>query len=157
MKKQDIGLLILRVCVGITMIMHGLPKFLGGSAVLTSVGQAVSVYGIVRYPLAWGFAAATVEVFGGLMIILGLLFRSASFALFCVMLTALLSLNPQLTFESFGVYAHAFVMMGLFLSLILIGPGEYCLAGKALSKGSSRGSSKGSSKGASKSSKGEEQ
>jgi len=155
MKKVDIGLLILRVCVGITMIMHGLPKFFGGSALLESIGQAMSIYGISKYPLVWGFAAASVEVFGGLLIIMGLLFRSASFALFFVMLTALLSLKPQIAFESFGGYAHAFVMAGLFLSLVLIGPGEFSLAGKGGSKGSAKGASKGASKSAPKS-KGEE-
>jgi putative oxidoreductase len=155
MKKLDIGLLVLRVCVGLTMIMHGMPKFLGGASVLESVGHAMSVYGIGKYPIVWGFAAATIEVFGGLMIIMGVLFRSASFALFCVLLTALLSTGPRITFESFGGYAHAFSMAGVFLSLVLIGPGEYALSVKGGSKGSSRGASKDSSKGASKSSKGE--
>jgi putative oxidoreductase len=156
MKKEDIGLLILRISVGLTMIMHGMPKFLGGSEVLTSVGHAISVYGIDKYPLIWGFAAATVEVFGGLLIILGLLFRSASVALFVVLLTALLSLKPQLTFAAFGGYAHAFVLAGIFLSLILVGPGEYSFGGKGGGSKGSKGASKGASKGSAKSSKGEE-
>ena len=149
MKKEDIGLLILRPCVGFAMIMHGVPKFLGGSEMLTSIGQAMSVYHITAYPLAWGFAAATIEVLGGVMIIMGLLFRYASFALFVVLLTALLSLKPHLTLDAFGGYAYTFVMASLFLSLILIGPGEYSLVGKGGSKGS-KGASKGAVKGASK-------
>jgi putative oxidoreductase len=151
-KKPETGLLLLRVCVGATMIMHGLPKFFGGAAVLTSVGQAVSVYGVTQYPLAWGFAAASVEVFGGLLIMLGLLFRCASFALSCLLFTALLSLKPQVTFEAFGGYAHAFVMLSVFVSFILIGPGAYSFSGG--SKGGSKGASKGA-KAAGKS-KGEE-
>lgn len=149
-KKPETGLLLLRAGVGITMIFHGLPKYFGGSAMLTSVGKAVSIYGLdTKYALAWGFAAASVEVFGGLLIILGVLFRSSAFALICVMLTALLSHHPALNLKAFPDYAHAWVMLCVFVSLFLVGPGEYTLGGsggKSKSSGSSRSKGKGEDK-----------
>lgn len=143
-KKPETGLLLLRVGAGITMIFHGLPKYFGGSSVLTSVGKAITVYGFdEKYALAWGFAAASVEVFGGLLLILGVLFRSSAFALACVMLTALISLHPSLNLKAFPNYAHAWIMLCVFVSLFLIGPGEYTLGGAG---GKSSGGSKSKSK-----------
>jgi putative oxidoreductase len=127
-KKPETGLLLLRIGAGGTMIFHGLPKYFGGASVLTSVGKAVTVYGFdQKYALAWGFAAASVEVFGGLLIILGVLFRSSAFALACVLLTALLSLHPAVNLNAFPNYSHAFTMLCIFVSLFLIGPGDYTL------------------------------
>jgi putative oxidoreductase len=146
-KKPETGLLLLRCCAGITVIFHGLPKYFGGSAALTSVGKAVSIYGLdTKYALAWGFAAASVEVFGGLLLILGVLFRTSAFALACVMFTALVSLHPALTLKDFPNYVHAWVMLCLFVSLFLIGPGEYSLGGGSKSSGGSKSKSKADAK-----------
>lgn len=146
-KKPETGLLILRCCAGITVIFHGLPKYFGGSSTLTSVGKAISIYGFdTHYALAWGFAAASIEVFGGLLLILGVLFRTSAFALVCVMFTALLSLHPSLNLKDFPNYAHAWVMLCLFVSLFLIGPGEYSLGGASKSSGASKSKTKGEAK-----------
>lgn len=136
-KNPDIGLFLLRVGAGITMVMHGLPKYLGGADTLTAVGKAISIYGLPGSHLAWGFAAATVEVFGGAMIVLGVLFRTSAFALVCVMLTALLSLHPQLSLSAFGGYAHAAMMLTVFLALFFTGPGSYSMDGGSKSSGKS--------------------
>jgi len=143
-KKPETGLLLLRAGAGITMIFHGLPKYLGGASALTSVGKAIAVYGFdEKYALAWGFAAASIEVFGGMLLMLGVLFRSSAFALACVMFTALLSLHPSLNLKAFPEYAHAWTMLCIFIALFLIGPGEYSLGGGG---GKSSGGSKSKSK-----------
>jgi putative oxidoreductase len=143
-KKPETGLLLLRAGAGITMIFHGLPKYLGGASTLTSVGKAVVVYGLdEKYALAWGFAAASVEVFGGLLLMLGVLFRSSALALACVMLTALLSFHPALNLKAFPEYSHAWIMLCIFVSLFLVGPGEYTLGGAGgKSSGGSRSKGK---------------
>jgi putative oxidoreductase len=138
-KKPETGLLLLRVSAGAAMILHGVPKFIGGAPVLESVGSAISVYGLHGHALAWGFAAATVEVLGGLLLILGVCSRFAALALFCVLLTALISIKPSLTLSAFGGWAHPAMMMMTFLALFFTGPGEYSLSGGGKGGKSSKG------------------
>lgn len=126
LKKPDLGLLIIRASLGLVMIMHGLPKYLGGASRLESVGEAMSIYGITFGALFWGFLAATVEVVGGALLVLGVLFRAVAFLLFFVLLTAFLTKFPgSISLGNFGSYAHPLVMMLMFLGLLFTGPGAY--------------------------------
>lgn len=128
-KKPESGLLILRVSAGMTMIFHGIPWYLGGSAKLQQLGEIFSVYGVRGNAVTWGFAAATIEVFGGVLVTLGVLSRLSSLAIFAVLFTALLAGHPKLTFSSFEDWNLTFVLMSVFLALVLTGPGEYSLSG----------------------------
>ncbi|MDX2109586.1 MAG: DoxX family protein [Verrucomicrobiota bacterium] len=129
--KPDFGLLFLRVCLGLMMIAAGMPKFLGGRGMLESVGGAMkTVYGLDLLPaVAWGFIAASAEVFGGSLIVLGLVFRPAVFGLAFTMFTAFM-----LTFKSAGSglehmdkYGFALSLCVVFISLLFIGPGKYAV------------------------------
>ena len=71
--KPNFGLLLLRILLGAMMVMHGVPKFLGGSALLTEIGQKMAVLGITFAPLFWGFCAALLETLGGVLLVLGFL------------------------------------------------------------------------------------
>ncbi|MFA5256551.1 MAG: DoxX family protein [Opitutales bacterium] len=126
--KPQTGLLILRVMAGLTMILHGIPKFIGGADVLTKVGSAISMYGVNFNPLFWGILAAAVETVGGLMIVLGMAFRPAAFLLFFVLLTAFLSMHPTFNLFKFGDIAHPWIMMWIFVGLFFTGPGEYSIS-----------------------------
>ena len=112
------------------MIMHGVPKFLGGSKVLENVGEAMEVIGIEFYPVFWGFMAAITEVIGGLLIILGFQFRFASFFLFFTMLIAtLMHMQDDLSIRYINqVVAHPLSLACVFLALIFIGPGRFAIS-----------------------------
>lgn len=126
LNKPDFGLLLLRAGVGSIMVLHGLPKFMGGKSALEGVGSALSVYGIdgIVPPVIAGFLAATAEVFGGVLIVLGMFFRVAAFLIAFTMLTATLLLSDFFKAD-FKTFAYPLAMLTVFTSLMFIGPGSY--------------------------------
>jgi putative oxidoreductase len=73
----DLGLLIIRVGLGILMIKHGWPKITGGPEKWESLGNNMSMLGITFFPIFWGLCAALAETVGGLLMGIGLFFRPA--------------------------------------------------------------------------------
>ena len=126
-KKPDTGMLVLRVAAGLTMFLHGLAKYVAGADYMTAVGKAMSMYGINFAPLMWGIAASTVETVGGLLILLGFCFRPAAGLMAFVLLTALLSMSPQLSLGGFQSYAHAWTMLLMCVGFLFTGPGNYAV------------------------------
>ncbi|MHA2612090.1 MAG: DoxX family protein [bacterium JZ-2024 1] len=125
-KYRDAGLLILRVGIGaLFMVVHGGPKMLGGPALWAKVGAAIGYLGIHFAPTFWGFMAMFSELFGGLLLILGLFFRPACLLLLITMFVA--SSMHLLSGEGLMAAAHAIKMAILFFSLLFIGPGKYSL------------------------------
>lgn len=86
--NPNIGLLIIRLAAGIIFIAAGIPKFAGGAESLKGVGSSMAIFGIDFAPLLWGGMAATAELVGGLLIILGVCTRISSFFLFFTMVVA---------------------------------------------------------------------
>ena len=128
----DVGLLILRIGIGIVFIFHGLPKLMGGVETWTQIGSTMSIVGINFAPVFWGFMAATTEVVGGIFIILGLLHRPVALMLTFTMIIALL---VHLTSgDSFGIYSNALKGLIVFVALAITGPGKYSLDYKYLRK-----------------------
>lgn len=119
----DIGLLILRILIGIMMIIHGSLKYIGGSETMTKVGSAASHIGIDIGHTFLGYTAASMEILGGIMIILGLFFTPG--ALILVLVLAVAAFMKISTGSSFSSFSHPLEMGIVFLSLILIGPGKY--------------------------------
>lgn len=119
------GLLILRIGFGVMFIIHGLPKLSGGVTAWTRVGGAMQYVGIDFLPAFWGFMAACSEVFGGVLLMLGFLFRPA-----CLMLLATMAVAATMHFgkgDGFNVASHAIEDGIVFLSLLFIGPGKYSI------------------------------
>ena len=71
MKRKEqllnIGWLLLRVGIGISIFFHGLPKLMGGPETWTAIGSTMSVFGIDFAPQFWGFMAAIAESVGGIL------------------------------------------------------------------------------------------
>jgi putative oxidoreductase len=120
-KLQDIGLLILRIGIGIMFLYHGVPKLLGGPATWTKVGGAMGMVGINFAPQAWGFMAACAEGIGGALLILGILMRPACAAMAFTMLIATVMLLR--TGAGFQTASHAIELGIVFIGLMLTGPG----------------------------------
>jgi putative oxidoreductase len=146
-KRPETGLLLLRIGAGITMITHGLPIYFGSAHELTNVGSTMNLYGVSNNLLAWGFTVASIEVLGGIFVIMGLLTRLSSFAMVAVLVAEFASLHPKLAMNDLQNYEHAWLwlIICVFVALFFTGPGEYSVAGG--SKGS-KGASKGAAKGA---------
>ena len=125
-KYKDLGLLILRVGIGVLLITHGYPKLMAGPSGdhgWTKLGGTMGLFGITFAPTFWGFMAAFAEAIGGLLIVLGFFFRPATLLVIINMFVA--------------VYMHVTVIKGghepalLFgivaLSLFITGPGRYSI------------------------------
>ncbi len=127
-KYRDIGLLILRVGIGIMFTIHGLPKLIAGPETWTMLGGSMKSLGVGFAPMAWGFMAAFSEFAGGLLLALGFFTRPACFFLLVTMIVATaMHISKG---DPFVAYSHAMEAGILFISLILIGPGKYSLDGQ---------------------------
>ncbi len=127
-KYRDIGLLILRVSIGIMFMIHGLPKLIAGPEKWVMLGGTMKALGIDFAPMIWGFMAAFSEFGGGLLLALGFFTRPACFFLLATMIVAA-SMHIG-NGDPFVKYSHAMEAGILFLSLIFIGPGKYSIDDK---------------------------
>lgn len=123
-----IGLLILRVGIGITIFFHGLPKIMGGPERWEMLGSTMSNLGINFAPTFWGFMAAFAETVGGILFALGLFFRPAAFLLVGTMIVALTMHLSQ--GDDFMKYGHALDLLIVFVAALFTGPGRYSLDAK---------------------------
>ena len=120
-KYSNTGLLIIRLGLGAAFMMHGLGKFQGGEKVLTMVGSAMGNLGLTGGFYAFGVLAASSELLGGLLVLLGAFFRPA-----CLMILSVLSMALLMHLkhgDSFNVFSHAAELLVVFLGLFLVGPG----------------------------------
>lgn len=124
-KYSSFGLLIIRAGLGIMMILHGYPKLMGGPEKWAKLGKAMGDLGIDFAPEFWGFMAAFAEGVGGLLLLLGFLFRPATALLIITMVVAAFKhLNGG---DSVLDSSHAIELAVVFLGLFFIGPGKYSI------------------------------
>jgi putative oxidoreductase len=124
-KYRDFGLLLLRLGLGgMFAVVHGWPKITGGPHLWKELGGATKYLGIHFAPEMWGFLAALSEFGGGILLILGLLFRPACGALAFTMAVAATMLIKT---QSLGEAAHPLELGIVFLALLFIGPGRFSL------------------------------
>ena len=122
-RTHDLGLLLLRVGIGVMFTLHGYPKLTGGVEAWTQVGGTMKLVGINFAPAFWGFLAAAAEAVGGQLLAIGLFFRVACvFLLGTMIMATIMHLSSG---DDFNAYSHALESAILFLSLAFIGPGRY--------------------------------
>lgn len=134
-RKEDLfnlGWLILRVGIGISIFLHGLPKLTGGVETWTYIGGSMSIFGINFAPAFWGFLAAITESLGGILFALGLFFRPAAILLTGMMIVALAT--HLAAGDDFMVFGHALDLLIVFAASILIGAGKYSVDARLLPK-----------------------
>ncbi len=124
--SKDIGLLIIRVVIGITMIaFHGLGKLMGGPDTWTKIGGSLSNIGINFTPMLFGLSASLIETVGSLLFILGLWTRPVAALLAVTMLIAAISHLSR--GDGFSGASHAIELLAIYIGFILIGPGKYSI------------------------------
>ena len=120
--NKDLGLLLLRIGVGIAFIAHGYPKlFMGGAVGLTKGLAAAGIPG----GLFAAYLAGAAEFFGGIALVLGIFFRPMMVVMAINMLVALtFHLNLG---DPYVKYSHPLESGILFIALIFIGPGKFSI------------------------------
>jgi putative oxidoreductase len=87
--RNEIGTLLLRVVLGIVFLAHGVSKFQGG------IGNTAGWFESIGIPGFLAYAVGTIEVVGGIALILGIGTRVVSLLLGIIMLGAIFTVNLQ--------------------------------------------------------------
>ncbi len=132
----NFGLLIIRIGIGIMFVLHGEGKMFGGPEKWLKLGGAMDNIGITFLPTFWGFMAAFAEFGGGILLVLGLLFRPACFLMLCTMFVAA-SVHWFDAAEAGEALkgkimegSHAIEAGFVFLGLLFTGSGKYSVDNK---------------------------
>ena len=126
---MDIGLLLLRLTVGLTLAAHGAQKLFGwfGGPGLDGTGQFFEMIGFLpgrRHALMAGLA----ETAGGLFLALGLLTPVASALLLSVMIAAAVTVHIKKGFfAQNGGYESTLVLGVAAITVAFTGPGSLSL------------------------------
>jgi putative oxidoreductase len=87
--RNEIGSLLLRVVLGIVFFAHGVSKFQGG------IGNTAGWFDSIGIPGFLAYAVGTIELVGGIALILGIGTRVVSLLLGIIMLGAIFTVNLQ--------------------------------------------------------------
>jgi putative oxidoreductase len=129
MNVTAIGILILRLVVGLTLAGHGAQKLFGlwggpGMGGWTQIVQRLRI----RPAPAWAWIAALSEFGGGILFALGLLSPLGSLAIAGAMLVAVVTVHLSKGFwNSKGGFEFNLSILAAVAAVALIGPGYYSL------------------------------
>ena len=128
----DLGILVLRLGLGIMFTAHGLqfafgmfggPGVAGFANNLTKMGFSPAIF--------WSCLAAYSTLIGGACLILGLLTRVATIPLIIFMLVAVLKVHiSKGFFITNGGFEYNFVVILALIALLLLGAGKFSLSSK---------------------------
>lgn len=130
--RASLGLLIIRILIGLSMVLfHGYGKLAGGPELWERVGGSMGNFGISFVPIFWGFMAMSAEFFASIALILGVAFKPAAAILVVNMLVAATHhlVMPEGS-QGAGLKgaSHALEFLAIYLGLFFTGPGKYRLA-----------------------------
>jgi len=126
---MNIGLLVMRVVIGLVLGGHGVQKLFGwfGGHGLAKTGKAFGSVGY-RPGTLFAFVAGATEAGGGLLLALGLLTPLAAAAIVGTMLNAALSAHVKKGFWlANGGYEYTLILGGVAAGLGFTGAGAYSL------------------------------
>lgn len=124
---RNAALLVVRIGLGLSFVLHGYPKMFGGPEYWERLGGAMQTIGVDFLPTFWGFMAAFAEFGGGILMILGFYFRPAMVLLTVTMGIAVLTHLER--GDGFKDYSHALELGVVFLCLLFVGPGRLSIDG----------------------------
>ncbi len=128
----DVGLLVLRVTLGVTFVIHGWGKLHGGeggSLDLSLTGFTTSLTNLgVPYPKVSAWLATAAEFGGGLLLIIGLLPRIAAFGIGFTMVVAIVEVHGSNGFlmKNQG-YEYCLNLLAMSVLIMLAGGGRFGL------------------------------
>lgn len=131
MLETDLGLLVIRLAVGLTFAAHGLQQSLGlwGGPGMVGWTGAMDHMGF-RPAHYWALGATVAQVGGGIGLAIGLLTPIAAAALVGIGLVIVLKVHWQKGFwNSKGGFEFPLVLLAASIGILLIGPGGISIDG----------------------------
>lgn len=127
----DLAFLILRLGIGVMFFAHGLQAFgMFGGPGIKGFSDMLSGLGFSPAP-AWAYVGACTELFGGLLLALGVIPRLA--ALFLLVFITVAACKVHLSkgfFIQSGGFEYNFIIACVCLALLVAGAGKYSLFNK---------------------------
>jgi putative oxidoreductase len=125
----DVGLLVLRLVLGVIFIGHGAQKLFGsfGGPRISGFAKMLEQLGVKpARPMA--ILAGLAEFVGGILVMLGFLTPVAALALIVVMIVAIVAVHLKNGFfGTNGGYEFNLALVGIALTLLIAGAGVYSL------------------------------
>lgn len=126
----DLGLLIIRLVVGLTFVGHGAQKLFGwfGGPGPIKFGEWLGTIGITTGGKTWAILAGLFEFIGGLLFSAGELTWLGAILIIIVMIDAIFTVHGKNGFWlTNGGYEYNLILIAIVLGVALIGPGDYVL------------------------------
>jgi putative oxidoreductase len=126
----NLGLLIIRLVVGITFIGHGCQKLFGwfGGAGVSNTGEWLESIGIKPGGKIWAVLAGLFELVGGIFFAAGELTSLGAILIIIIMIDAIVTVHGRngywLTNNGFE---YNMVLIAVTAGVALVGPGDYVL------------------------------
>ena len=124
-RETNFGLLIMRLGLAAVLLIHSLPKLIGGAHVWQSVGTTLNFINMGVSQTSLGFIFLLLAALGAVSLLFGYFFRIA-----CIVLCILFGLY---FFNYFSIGYRTLMLWSsgisaVFLGLFFIGPGRYAFA-----------------------------
>jgi putative oxidoreductase len=126
---MDLGLLIIRLVIGVLFIGHGAQKLFGwfGGYGLKGTGGWFDSIGM-KPGVTLALLAGLTELFGGILFALGLLTPLAGIMIAGTMLMAIIKVHaPNGLWSTANGYEYNLTLLVVAIGMALIGPGQYAL------------------------------
>ncbi len=130
---QPLGLLVMRLVLGVIMVAHGWPKLMNISKFASGPLAHIGVPGWMAY------LVVTAEVVGGALLVLGLLTPFAALAVSIDMTVAILKVHLRNGLTGQGGYEFPLVLLSVAFALIFFGAGPLSLDRRLFGSAGSRG------------------
>ena len=116
----------IRLALAAIFFAHGAGKVFGsfgGPGFNNFINQGPAPFGFMKPAWLWWAAAAVSELFGAILIFLGLLTRVGAFLLACIMAVAIIAVHWPAGFIAKGGYEYPLALFAMSLALLISGGG----------------------------------
>ena len=129
----NLGLLIIRLVIGLTFVGHGAQKLFGwfGGTGIAGMGNWLETLGIKQGAKIWAILAGLFEFIGGLLFASGILAWVGAIMIVIVMIDAIFTVHGKNGYWlTEGGFEYNLVLIAVAIGVALIGPGDYVLFNK---------------------------